>query len=146
VAGAFGPIAFAGEWYWSMFNKASTGGQRNDVTLSGGYIQATYFITGEMRPMKDTTWSRPMPNANFHDGGGGPGAWEVGARFSYIDLKDNIIQGDQGYTFTLGLNWYWNPNTRFMFNYVYADNDEVAGSDASGGTTNQFLFRLQIDW
>ena len=147
VAGRFGPFHFAGEWIWSMYDKASTGGKRNDVTLSGGYLQGGWFITGEPRGFENGAWSRTAPNENFYDGNGGMGAFEVVARFSYIDLKDKIIQGDQAYCFTLGLNWYWNPNTRFMFNYVYVNHDEVGGnSDISGGTSNQFLFRLQIDW
>ena len=84
------------------------------------YISTGYFITGEHRNYKasDGAFSRTDPKRNF---GEGPGAFEVVARFSAIDLDDTDINGGTLSEITLGLNWYLNPSTRLMFNYLIAD-------------------------
>jgi phosphate-selective porin OprO/OprP len=66
----------------------------------------------------------------------GLGAWEVAARFSNIVLNDKDIKGNNLTDFTIGLNWYLNPYTRWKFNYVRAflEDDRVGNSltDAYG--------------
>jgi len=47
---------------------------------------------------------------------------------------------------TIGVNWYLNPNTRVMLNYVLAD---LRASDGSGDvmtTENTIQCRIQIDF
>jgi phosphate-selective porin OprO/OprP len=44
------------------------------------------------------------------------GAWQLGARFSYLDLYDKAIRGGQVYDWTVGVDWYWNPNMKVQFN------------------------------
>ena len=71
----------------------------------------------------------------------GRGAWQVGARYSYVDLNDKRVHGGQENEFTAGLNWFLNPNLKFQFNYdsTYRDNEarqrqrhrRTAGSTAS---------------
>ena len=46
------------------------------------------------------------------------GAWQVGLRFSYLDLNDKAIQGGMVYDWTAGLNWFWNPNMKVQLNYI----------------------------
>ena len=67
------------------------------------------------------------------------GAWEVCLRYSHLDLTDGLIAGGVLDDFTVALNWYLNPNTRFMFNYVYADREDV-------GSANIFQMRFHIDF
>jgi len=110
-----------------------------DPQFSGFYAFASYFLTGEHRPYSTSsaTFGRVRPKHNFLDGKGGLGAWEVAARYSYIDLNDEGIRGGELGDFTLGLNWYLNPNYRVMFNYILAD---LQG----GGNTNIFEMRFQV--
>ncbi len=72
------------------------------------------------------------------------GAWEVGLRYSHIDLNDEGISGGEEDNITVGLNWYLNPNVRMMFNYVNADLEDRAG--IPDGDADIFQTRFQIDF
>jgi len=108
----------------------------NDPSFNGLYVQASYVLTGEHRGYKEGSMEGVTPAKNF-DGEGGKGAWEVGARFSRIDLDNDTVKGGTMSDVTLGLNWYLNPVTRIMFNYVYADLQDV-------GKSNAFMTRFQV--
>ena len=44
-------------------------------------------------------------------------------RFSYLDLNNKGIQGGQIYDWTVGLNWYLNPNMKCQLNYIAEHRD-----------------------
>ena len=120
--GAFQMVA---EYQQAFVNRNPTVG--NDLNFGGGYIQAAYFFTGEHTPWnrKTGTIGRVKPYENFfsvRDGdglrGNGLGAWQLAARYSYADLQDEDIIGGKGESFTLGLNWWWNPYSRLQANYI----------------------------
>ena len=104
----------------------------------------SYFLTGEHRKysVKDGEFSRVKPIQNF-DMHGGWGAIELTARYSELDLSDDVIDGGRLQDATLGVNWYLNPNTRIMANYVFADAD-IGGT--SGGDADLFGMRFQVDF
>ncbi len=114
-----------------------------DPSFTGFYFQIGYFITGEVRPYKGNTWSRVRPKANFWDGGGGWGAWEIAFRFDTTDLTDGNIAGGEQTLLTFGVNWHWNPNTRVMMNIVFAEVEPV-GSASVDITT--LIIRWQYDF
>jgi phosphate-selective porin OprO/OprP len=131
----YGPFSLQGEYMYSGVD--TPGGE--DPSFQGAYVYASYFLTGEHRAYKTSAaaFDRVKPKKNF--GAGGPGAWEVGLRYSYLGLNDGEIEGGELSDFTVGLNWYLNPNTRFMLNYVHADLDGVGNADG-------FQMRGQIDF
>ena len=51
---------------------------------------------------------------------GGPGAWELAARYSYLELDSSGIDGGILHDWTLGLNWYLSHNVRAMLGYIVA--------------------------
>lgn len=117
----FGPLSLQGE-----YALADTEGRTSrEPEFGTWYGQASYFITGEHRPYKRATglFDRVKPDRNFHDGKGGWGAWELALRRSEADLNDRAdgVAGGRLRDHTLGLNWYLNPNTRVLWNYVRAD-------------------------
>ena len=119
----------------------------DDPEFDGYYVYLSYFLTGEHRRYKKTSgaFARVKPNKNFLEDGCGPGAVELAARYSYLDLSDGAIDGGELEDWTLGLNWYLNPNMRFMFNYVRAQVDRAAlGLD--GEETDIFQVRAQFDF
>jgi phosphate-selective porin OprO/OprP len=139
LALVYGPFSFQGEYALAMVDRSLP-----NPDFWGFYVYGSYFITGENRVYKGGDFDRVKPKHNFLAEGGGLGAWEVALRYSYLDLADAGLgtvngQGGKLGDLTFGLNWYLNPNVRWMFNYVYADLDEV-------GDTNIFETRFQIDF
>jgi phosphate-selective porin OprO/OprP len=137
-----GPFTLSGEYTLARVDAPSGGS--SDPDFNGYYVQANYVLTGESRAYSKATGAfgavRPAENAFSPDGG--RGAWEIGARYSAIDLRDDGTDGGQLADMTLGLNWYLNANTRVMLNYILAKLDPAAA--AADGTTGIFEFRLQL--
>ena len=132
-----GPLSLQGEY---MIADVDGNDGEPDPTFSGYYGYVSYFLTGEHRAYKKSAgaFSRVKPKSNFlHKGG--MGAWEVGLRYSALDLKDDGINGGELEDITFGVNWYLNPNVRVMWNYVMADADDVGDADI-------FQMRFQIDF
>ena len=75
-----------------------------------------------------------MPRSNYHIKRGdcyrSCGAWQVGARFSYLDINDKGIRGGQVCDWTLGLNWFLNPNM------LQFDESLDVGSDTQTGVND----------
>ncbi|MCA9322188.1 MAG: hypothetical protein KDB53_15715 [Planctomycetes bacterium] len=138
-----GPFSAQAEYFHVFVNSQ----QMNDPDFWGGYLYLSYFITGEHRRYKnkDGAFDRVKPIENWHDGSGGGGAWEIGLRGSYVDLNDERINGGELLTLTFGLTWYWNPNTKVMFNYTYGNVDDFAvGVDDAEAHT--LAIRFHIDF
>jgi len=118
----------------------------------GWYVEVLYFLTGENRvyDTKYPRFTRVVPNENyfFVDGDCGKifgrGAWQVGARYSTIDLNDSGINGGELDDVTLGLNWFLNPNLKFQWNYTYSWRD--AAGDTSDGNVHGLGMRVAFDF
>jgi phosphate-selective porin OprO/OprP len=112
----------------------------SDLHFDGYYVQASYFLTGEHRNYKTSegAFSR-IKTAKNYSYKGGPGAWEVKARYSELDLNDSNITGGELDNISTGLNWYLNPNTKIMWDYVHADKDNI-------GEADMLMMRLQFDF
>lgn len=133
----YGPASVQGEFL--LANTDNVVG--DDSSFKGFYVQASFFLTGENRAYRpsEAAFGRIRPRRSFLSKAGGVGAWEVAARFSKIDLNDGPITGGELRDWTAGLNWYLNPNSRVMWNYVRADLDKV-------GIANIFQMRFQVDF
>jgi phosphate-selective porin OprO/OprP len=136
VAWVHGPFSLQGEYMHAFVEGDSH--FIGDPRFWAASLQASYFLTGEHRPYKTSsgTFDKVKPLANFGKDGG-PGAWELAARYSYLNLNDAGVSGGRLRDFTLGLNWYLNPNLRVMWNYVRAD-------PSDGGDVDIFQMRLQL--
>jgi phosphate-selective porin OprO/OprP len=102
------------------------------------YGQVSYFLTGESRSYKSSLagFGRVKPNNNY--GENGWGALEVAARFSAINSQEDGSLED----ITFGLNWYLNPNTRVMLNYVMGE--MTKGTEVT--VENAVMMRVQLDF
>jgi phosphate-selective porin OprO/OprP len=131
-----GSWTFQAEWAGQFLTDAvaADGGPQGTVFYHGGYVELLYFLTGEHQSYekKDGVFGRVVPRSDFRwkkgEACAGGGAWQLGARFSYLDLNDKSIQGGTVYSWTAGLNWFWNPNMKVQLNSIaeYRDQPGVA--------------------
>lgn len=117
VAATSGSWHAQGELIYALVDRQGASG----VDFSGASFQAGYILTGEHRPYnsKNAVLGRIVPHQNFGSDGG-CGAWEIAARWSYLDLNDGGVTGGMLNDVTAGLNWYLNRNTKLQLNYVHA--------------------------
>ena len=120
-------------------------GLGTDATFHGWYVMASYWLTGETAIYSEwnAVWDRVLPRRNLHDGSGGKGAWMLALRFDRVDLTDGGIDGGEMDSFTFGVTWMWNPNTRVKLDLVYAD---VTGGPLGTGTIWYMMTRFQFDF
>lgn len=142
IAGVWGPVSLQGEYMRADINR----GVAKNASFDGGYVQASWFLTGESRPYKvsEGIFDRVTPKASV--GLGGIGAWEVAARFSTVDLTDAGIIGGRQDDFTLALNWYMTPNLRFMLDYVDVLQLDRPGNVANHDEPSSLTGRLHVDF
>ena len=148
VAVVYGPASLQFEWLSALVDRPAG----DDIQYDGYYIFGSFFLTGERRPYKTSSgaFDRVKPKNNF-DGRGGLGALELAARYSMLDLNDEDLNGGELANFSLGLNWYLNPNVRFMLNYVRAMLDEddcyyKGNMTDSCGDADIVQARFQVDF
>lgn len=90
----------------------------------GWYVFGSWFATGEHRNYIPSlgAFDRVRPHRNFvtsrTNGIEGPGAWELLARISQVDVNDAGVNGGELTSLTLGVNWHWNPNAKLQFNFI----------------------------
>lgn len=136
-----GPWSLQAEWIEARVDRR---GGLGELAFDGYYVFASWFVTGESREYR-------ADSGRF--GGieprGDAGAWELALRFSELDLTDDDVTGGSAEQVTLGLNWYANPQVRFMFNYLRVDNDDDADADgdvAADDDPEILQFRAQIEF
>jgi phosphate-selective porin OprO/OprP len=116
-----GPLSLQSELTWASLDEVD--GDTTD--LYGAYVYVSWFLTGEHRNYDPSQgrFERITPFENFwivrtpRGDPRGRGAWELGARWSYLEFPD--YGGQQLQDLTVGMNWYWNPHTRVMFNWIH---------------------------
>ena len=137
-----GPFTLQSEYNAIVVDAPSGAGSNHD--FGGYYVQTSWFLTGENRPYKKSRgyFDAVKPLANALGEKGGLGAWELAARYSAFDLRDGAVDGGEIHDVTLGVNWYLNPNTKVLANYIVANLDPAGGGDE--GTTNILEFRVQF--
>lgn len=125
AAAVLGPFSVQGEYLESHTENVAM----PDSRLYGYYGYVSYFLTGEHRPYRTDygRFTRVQPLNNF-DGIGGSGAIELALRYSTLSFED-VANPDQTLRdWTFGINWYLNPNSRIMLNYVDGELDTLSGA------------------
>lgn len=151
----------------TSFNTSVQPNAIRDGHIQAFYLAGSYFLTGEHRTYdrKTGTLGTITPNRCFlaaPDGGKtGWGAWQIAYRFSMIDYGNlyrqghqdtpvaayRKILGEQVIDHTIGLNWYWNPYARTMFDYIYTQSDANSPNGTSrDGTLQTLAMRMQVNW
>jgi phosphate-selective porin OprO/OprP len=139
AAGNVGPFFVQGEYYWFDVDRRTFAQPATSTVtgpalhFNGGYIEASWTLTGETRPYNAAAgaYNNPVPTHPFSWKAGTWGAWEIAGRYSVIDLNDRLgfvdgAAGGKQTIYTAGLNWYVNRNIRFMLNYLHGTIDKQA--------------------
>jgi phosphate-selective porin len=153
----------------------SFGGGRD---LYGGYVEARYFLTkggtrlydkrngalGNVKINKNFLTVEEAVQTCFHglqDGFGidSWGAWEAFAQWSFTDSDrvanaGGVHSGGRTTDLVLGLNWYWSPTIRMMFEYVHSDatmqrrggSDAYTQNDSYRATADMFATSLRMSF
>jgi phosphate-selective porin OprO/OprP len=133
-----GPFSSGTEYYVNRVSASASG----DPVFHGGDVFAAHLFTGETHPYRADAgvFEDVKPTSTFFSGG--PGAWELAARFSYVDLDSGPITGGTLAKVTALVNWYLNDSLRFEVAYGYGMLDRF---DNTGGThVIQTRVQLQV--
>ncbi|MCD9027657.1 hypothetical protein LDO26_05480 [Luteimonas sp. BDR2-5] len=128
AAGSFGPLFFQGEYANATFGQPI--GPDQDVAT--WYVQGSWLLNGGHKAYKPGNGIFASPKVTDR------GLWELVARYDTIENKD-IANRDVS-SWILGMNYYVNPNLRFMFNYTKGDNT------VTGDETGQYALRTQFSF
>ena len=154
VAMVWGPAMFQSEYVASFHQDVENPrtGYEGYYFSQGWYVETLYFLTGENRPYNRQmgVLGRITPAENFSmvgpraDEVHGRGAWQIGARYAMLDLRDDGIDGGVIQDVTLGLNWILNPNCKLQWNYVWTIRDapDETGSGEFHGVGMRMAFHF----
>jgi phosphate-selective porin OprO/OprP len=135
-----GPFSLQGEYLHSWVPERD--GQ--NPSFDGVYGTASWFVTGESRPYdrQNGCFSRVIPHNNFDWGKGGWGAWELAARYSYVNLNSADVHGGRLSMLMTGVNWYLHSHVKWRFEYGFG---RVGGRQPEGNL-NIFQTRMELDF
>lgn len=137
---AHGPFKLQGEYMRAKVDRYATGFAAQpggSYSPDGFYVQGVWNITGEKFGYKAGVPTTPLP-ANP-----GSGMFQLGLRYDHIDLNDgsltpgatptsapmvNGILGGKQDAWTVGANWYWRSNFKFMVNYVKVNSSRYSST------------------
>ncbi|MFZ4070880.1 MAG: OprO/OprP family phosphate-selective porin [Caulobacterales bacterium] len=132
-----------------------------EFSFSGGYVDAFWQITGENRIVRQGEIRRMVPRKSIVEGG--PGLWQVGARYEVLDLKDGtgncfgtgVTVGSRaicgGVYNTVGAVVNWQPVEFIKVTGQYATTSVRGGINTSAtnrrdGTVDVWQTRVQFDF
>jgi phosphate-selective porin OprO and OprP len=102
----YGPVKLSAEYVDANYQRSAN----PDYNADSWYVSGVYNLTGEKFRYKTGIYTVPIPAAEV-------GMWQLGARYSRINANDGLVKGGEQDVATLGVNWYWRLNFKFMLNY-----------------------------
>ena len=145
----YGPFGLLGEYILSSQELARQAGPVTFQTVhnSAWQIGGSYVLTGE-----EASHRGVLPRRNFDPRTGHWGAFEVVARYEYLDVDDGVftlladpaMSATRAAAWGVGLNWYLNRNIQAMFNFVQTDFKGGSSGAVTRQNENVFLTRIQL--
>jgi phosphate-selective porin OprO/OprP len=111
-----------------------------DLDFSGYHASATYTLSGEMRSYNRKSGIIGATPVAKTVNQGGWGAWELGVRYSTIDLTDGLVDGGEMDIWSFGVKWKLTPVFVADANYRYITLDRSGFESSSDG----FLIRILL--
>ena len=131
-----GPLLVGTEYFFQNADATDS----PDPFFHGGDVVVSWLVTGETRAYntRGGFFNQVSPARPLF--AGGPGAWELVARFSYIDLDSGARQGGTFWRLTPMVNWHVSDHVRIEIAYGYGSLDRFN----IVGRTHFFQSRLQM--
>jgi phosphate-selective porin OprO and OprP len=128
---------------------------RPPLLFQGGDIQASVVLNDKGRPYRVAptygseygVFTGVTVEERQRVSRGGTGLFELGVRYSAIDLESREVRGGVEHDFTAGVNWYPEPNIRFVFDSIRSHAEPSAESLNFGRRTvdaDLFIGRAQL--
>lgn len=110
-----GPFSSGVEYFINQVTSKTA----SDPFFHGGEAFAAYLFTGETHPYRAGAgyFEDVRPASTFFSGG--PGAWELAVRTSYVDLDSGPIEGGRFFRATALVNWYLTDTLRLEAAYGF---------------------------
>ncbi len=147
VEGAYvnGPFKVQAEYMHSTVDRfAVNSASQSSKDFSGDswYLYGLWNITGET-----WTYKAGLPVTQYPNDPAA-GMWQVGLRYDSTDLNDNQVLGGEEQNITLGVNWYWRANFKFMLNYVMVSSEKFSSALRTNVSDDPNIFeaRAQFYW
>ncbi len=141
--GSFGLLAE----YIVSAQKVTRGANSDTLQNKGWQVAGSYVLTGEAASYKSV-----VPRQVFDPVVGTWGAFEVVGRLSQLDVDNKAFPtyadptkyARSARALGAGVNWYWNKNVKWMFDYEHASfsGGETDGRDRKA--EDAFLIRAQL--
>jgi phosphate-selective porin OprO and OprP len=151
----FKSLSFQGEYAQLQADVPPGFGTNATPTYNGYYVDASWFITGEMRNYEAKTgeFGRTKVLHPVYGGSHGWGAWQIAGRYDVINLgdKSEVLNnagidcskcGDQA-TWLIGLNWLLTDYTALK---LQVSQSEISGGVNDGAKITGVGLRAQVDW
>ena len=148
-------LAILSEWGSGAQDYALTnsGSTRTRVGVEGFYVQAGYLLTGETRSGIGAV--KPFSPFGLGKGKLGTGAWELAARYQYLDISDRIFtagladpnnSANRVSIYDVGFNWWWTQFVKLAFEWEHADfnNPVIYAPGKRQLTSDMFMVRFQL--
>jgi phosphate-selective porin OprO/OprP len=133
-----GPLLLGTEYFWQTPDAPAAG----DPLFHGGEVAVSWLPTGEVRVYntRGGFFNQIAPLRPVFSGG--PGAWEIVGRFSYIDLDSGTLRGGTFWRITPMVNWHLSDHARLELVYGYGSLDRFE----LVGRTHFFQSRIQLQF
>ncbi len=167
---AYGAIKFQGEAINTSFD-----GDGFSRDIDAWYANLVWNVTGESFAdiYKEGVFGRLRPKNNYKAGADGWGAFQVGLRYSQFDASDFkatnaagtgillnnaagtsdglLVATNEAESWTLGINWIFNPNVRVVTNLIRTNFDtpivvRANGINKSLNNEEALTMRAQFDF
>jgi phosphate-selective porin OprO and OprP len=131
-----GSVLIGSEYFFQKVDAPESG----DPFFHGGEVVVTWLVTGETRVYntRGGFFNQVSPARPLFQGG--PGAWEIVGRVSYVDLDSRSLSGGRFWRLTPMVNWYLSDNVRLEMTYGYGSLDRFE----LRGRTHFFQSRIQL--
>lgn len=118
AARQYGPFIVEAEYTNTFVHRIGTGiapDNRGTLRFDGWNLQTRYMLTGEIHKydVRDGFFGGITPCSCY-------GAWEIAARYDFLNLSDKDVRGGTEHNVTVGLNWFLSQHLRLSANYIRA--------------------------